>query len=1717
MEELEKVQIKEGDVIDIINNNVPTIEDIDENKQNILQANNIIFGEELGEIKQQVDVDESEKRFGLTNQLNDLLDDLLSTIPTYKRTPKELRNIHILIERYRELREKYSYVDELGNTNAIPEKGNMYKPIVQTIKNLNRKLYWILPVVQNKKKLYDTSDFQNEFNEEEIELEKDERGQYGGSNVELEITKDYETYKSINSFKEQSEISERFVENKISSDDKYGEYFQLMRPFNTPYLMPESNKNLLMFKNVEDNLQVLVNNLENMESTVSENQEIKNRKFVIEQYNLGLKRLSTKEKSSRLLVDVVPLTQNDKLPLSSIVTLPLPFIKYSSLYLPASNIYNKANLNRVSLPYFQYLHRNKNINNVPINNNEYYVNETILDSPQSYELITKNKDITPEENVNKYLENIIPSTNTIIYLMKNNLREKYSFNKVVDELEPFFIFHDTITDEHRKSINTILKENITYYLSNIQKYNSQTFLPNLISDKPPTSSLYELIQTNDTLLNFYQITETMENEEIIKQITVKDCGKLFNLAISQQSLDLFSFGNIEKTVETAIQQIENDINNETEKPEESCEDNVLTKKYVDMDELEADNEKETYFDKKYDTTQYDILESYPRINMTAEEYETFVTTKLIETIGLKENDAIYDAASMINGRRIVKDGQYCVLEQQGKEGVEYKYFKRIENKWIYDEEVTKKSFGDKTRVFCNLQDTCIQINKQCIDSNSNIEQKNLLDKISDTFQKDYLISKDDLDKKLNKENKYLVSIINKIKLLENYRKFKYDYLKLKLGLMLEKREIVTSPNLNLLQNILQQSDFVEKQSNLIKFAKQLTREAKTEESVYFRYCIETDVPLMPTFLLTLSEAFQRGDYLKALDYVCKERGTLSDSGDMWVDKHSGFTIRHVEESTDEGYDAQGFRIQTKDVIQEQVMFGSIAEKKELNEQEKLVLNVINSLTNHIGVSIVSEEQYIIGEVTSYILKKIGSKSDYKKKNEGKKIPQYKTLLNTYLLFQTVSYVIIMIQTFIPSLKSNKTFPGCVRSLRGFPLDDETNTSMVHYVSCIMDKMKSDNAPWKAIRKLNIEKIEGNIIKTIKEILSTNTIIKDKLVTKRNNSEKEFEQELVPQIHSINRWKTFLPPLVTVQLKSVKTISQDYENLLKKSIIDGNKNQTDKLLGMRSKLIFISLFITENIESIVKKEELLLKNGQEQAFLQNSCCNNGNINTLDYFIEKEPKIKELNEQGYKIMNMYYLYENLSRARYLFSNTDTKLKYPPLGNKISEENIYRAFLYYCKFNQDISLDSEFLKICALNTSNFKKTDSFEDKMKILKSEGKNYSQDDLKFLMDIVARKNEVDINIYSPIVTNEKQSSQYLEYILSSYDETSEFYNGSKLLKELLDSTKQDNKKNYDALRNFLLRENVKLEKEIIDFVEDHKGNMKTRKFITFIKEIKEWNTLEKDLLFNDDQIKGEKIREFLTQSIIDMGAIYPNIVLHQKFKSKKFIISDYTTLSDNHLKDINNYLFRELEPLHRFYNKESIDTLMKIVLRENISIVKLVRLLPSMSYSLTKDLFIFLFFVTMINYIKLQTIIEELSEEQQQEGLDLEQIDELNKNVSQILINYVSIFDYRKSKISNFNKETIQKRIYKEKEDEKNSFTRRFEVLSDEDRKLEDTYKNLKLGKYNVGQVKGLFEYSGDVYDQEREAAEEDIAQHVIDETQAYDMTDIPDEGEEQEEYYANY
>ena len=87
----------------------------DQAREFIIYANEIEFGEELGAIKQYVGIDRSKQRFNIEAQTNDLLDELLSDIPSVERTSTVLNNIHIMIERFKQLRLSFSTFDDYGN------------------------------------------------------------------------------------------------------------------------------------------------------------------------------------------------------------------------------------------------------------------------------------------------------------------------------------------------------------------------------------------------------------------------------------------------------------------------------------------------------------------------------------------------------------------------------------------------------------------------------------------------------------------------------------------------------------------------------------------------------------------------------------------------------------------------------------------------------------------------------------------------------------------------------------------------------------------------------------------------------------------------------------------------------------------------------------------------------------------------------------------------------------------------------------------------------------------------------------------------------------------------------------------------------------------------------------------------------------------------------------------------------------------------------------------------------------------------------------------------------------------------------------------------------------------------------------------------------------------------------------------------------------------
>ena len=77
-------------------------------------------------------------------------------------------------------------------------------------------------------------------------------------------------------------------------------------------------------------------------------------------------------------------------------------------------------------------------------------------------------------------------------------------------------------------------------------------------------------------------------------------------------------------------------------------------------------------------------------------------------------------------------------------------------------------------------------------------------------------------------------------------------------------------------------------------------------------------------------------------------------------------------------------------------------------------------------------------------------------------------------------------------------------------------------------------------------------------------------------------------------------------------------------------------------------------------------------------------------------------------------------------------------------------------------------------------------------------------------------------------------------------------------------------------------------------------------------------------------------------------------------------------------------------------------------------------------------------------------------------------------------------KILNITNNEINQDVLKSKEKEKAKITKRLGDLSVDERRIEDTMKNHRLGKWGVGQTKSLYVYDENQYDKERKEMEDD-------------------------------
>ena len=1762
--------------------NVPVSDVKNKIREFIIRADQIKFGnEELAPVRQLIDVDVERQRYSIETQTSDLLDDILSTIPNSQRTTRVLNNIHTMIERFKQLREKFSSFDEYGNIkNFVINEANT-KPLVDNLINFNTNLYWILPVVKNIKKIYNSLDEQNWRR-----LENQE-------NTEEKEDNDYEQKNIYNDLKQMETIIQKYKSSDVSDENnKYSSLFIDLNPYFTPFdTVGDETKNIIHEIQVKENINVIIDNLDNFYSSVINNNITSAKRFVIQKYNLGLNKLKIVDlTNSKIITQTVSLTDPDLMSISSIITLPEPIIRFSRVNLPGTNILDKANLSINFLNYWKMFKQQTHVGNYFIDNLETdfeYTDDSFANKSKNFVLNIpeeESKELSKLELYTKYSNIIVPKIKTLFNLMKKYIIGKLSIVDVVGYLEPFLIYTDNLTYKQYEEIIKFISEKISEYNKKYVERSHAFMSLKRIRGKPmfykDDLSLFELLDkdAHDDFSRIYDFnferldgtdkdSRNITTSEFLQKIILKDYGKLYNSIITNQNIDLTYPSDFTALFDKDKQDISDKINGQT--ADDKCNNIVFSKIYNNINELDSDTNKELYFDKKFDKTNYSILDNYDKemVKMAPEEFLQFLNNKLKERFKLTDENAEYLSETLINGHKKVREGQYAVLINKNYSS----HYVRKGNKWIIDENVYDDYNITKNTedMICELTNDCMlvpgELDKcESIELNkSEIKQKFLKTTINE-FDEKYKISKEELLFKVQNMMEYNLIVMSKISRIETNNFLKYNNQKLKIAGVddnnISKTEKPVSPYNKLLDLILgQQNNFVKKQNDIIKFAEQYTRgpyssgwgPLGTQETQHWLYCNKTNVELLPTFIHSMACCYinDNDNYNTYVELLCKEIGTINEDGDAWVDKNSGRIIKKIDFSNEEGWE-EGFKVSSRAIIDDDFgnkIVSSSKKPKVFDSIEiRMISNVINALSVSMGINIEEQKPFIINCVTESLRTKLPSEEDYKKTivimiNKGKKIPSYEDLYNSSLLYYTLGMFLIAIQTVVPSIKTRKTFPGCVRSFAGFPFEGAGDLSALNYLACITYNIrKTGSDPWRALTNVK----ETTIATRIKAVIDGNEQIPGLLSMEevRRKFDEKTEYMLInpvneiPQEHDVSKWTNFLPPLIQFKIKNLLDISAEFKSSLISDLKHGSQNQREKILVVESKIIQFSLAIQEKIQGIIKKKNILLMKANNEPYVENACCNeNKGLTTLEYFENEDKNISEYNVIIKRLSNILFDINLYSKANLYISNIDTKNIYPTISSDFNDEIKYLAFIKFCHFKSLLPISPDIIPLCNAKPENINETDSSKEVIKKLKDDKIEYTDDALLRLLQVVNRNNIINVKIDDFTISTIRKIISLIEKIDTENDTVVE-PSLRKLITTTLDTFEtatKDITEETKALNNFLIKNIENMKDEIITFITTNKSKDISKKSIreteTFLNTLSNWatdyTTRNETMKISDDKMYN--IIEYLKTNIDSLVNIFPNIILNN-VNYKSTAIPSYWGLSKYHNNDIVKMISEYYEDLRTFYNDTGLYNILKAIQRSCKNLALLSKNTPGFTSIKTKEgelkpvydertskyLFEFYFLRVLLNYIELadmdKMIVTEATLDLDIEDLfTVDYVEDINtgneisiekrrpqetvllkgnkitlkQKVSKLLVSYIKIMSEHK-KVINISYEQIQDKVFKIREREKDGVTDRLKFMTDEERDADTILKINKLGVWNKSLQKGLTTYVADTYDDERQFME---------------------------------
>ena len=1675
----------------------------------LLDADQVVFVEDLGEITEFIPVSEEERRYGLTTQVNDLLDELLSTIPAARRTPKVLNRIHTTIERYKQLRAMFSVVGEDGEVTGVEVRGPEHKPLAESLSRLEVNVPWLVPLVRARAKIYDVP----------ID-EDDDVSDVAPTTLAAAQTQIYD-------------IVRQFRQNVVpDGENKYQFMFRELNPLLTPFAAPSSERDIATRDPTRVSIATIADSLQDFESSRFCGGSLASTPYVVTRYNIGLSRLeSIKAKSSRLDARRVPLTESDRPHICGILQLPRPLIQHSRIGLPSTSIMEKANLNLIPVGYWESLGGGSSVQRIEVTPGadlaRHVGGQAYLEGKKAF-LFKEESRLEDRQEGGAYsgfLGTVVPSTERLFNLVRGEIDDNTSYLGLVQALAPFLIYPEDIGIKEYRTIVAFAEVAVQQYKQTVvaRKVAANAYSEQNAKRAWPAGGVNIDLLTGlkTAVTKAYRLTPHDTVAEAVRAVKVLDGGRLLVAALSVFDAPLYQPTDVEETIKQVTLAQE-----EGEGAEPACPTFTLAKDYMDRDEVIADNgTKDIFFDSRYDPTRYGVKASLqPPIE--GEGDRPRLTDHLVSAVGMAPEAAKTEADALIAGRRRVKEGAFARLIDYDGGAV---YYRRTgDHRW--------EPAGDDLdpAMFCNLRPKCLQIKGACgsMQINAKKIKAALTEEIMAQFDRDHIASAEALRAQISSQYERATADMRPLSAEKYARVVARSLARTRIGKELKDVAGVKSPYSKLRDLVIGQADFVKKQRDIQLFVETACRlydAAREGESPYWFYCVDTNIRLLPTFFKSLADAYFAGQYGSVLARVVAERGRKSDDGDKIVDKHSGYTIRRIEYSTEEGYNEAGFKIVSREVLEEDIedMLAGEGAAVPASEDARLIHNVVKALQDNMGISISSEIPFITSHVTNTLARLLPTRLAYRKmatvlSRRGRKPMSYEDKHDQALMMLTLGYYAVALQTVMPSVRTSRTFPGCVRAFRGFPLGGSGDLSTLRYIACVAMRLRSKARPWQRVPRRTrggeqkatdgfIGKLKGMLDKTILK----EEAVKSRLREKRAYLRKEPPQANIPPHFDVKRWLTFLPPLRAVSVSTVSQLGPGFSRALKGAVEAGSPRQERDLVTLRSKVLYASLHIIGLVQRVINREAPVLLDLAQEPILENACCNEGLRDTFKYFLAGEPGIARYNDMAADYMQLYSSIINLVRAPYLFDPIDTKLKYPPLPSRFSESTIYQGFIKLCALDSGAAVDEAVTRICGNVEVSFSKEDSLKEKIQILRKKGANYTREDFSKLLAIVNRQNIVPIDLHPTIMT----SRRMLKGVLDSLQGKAGLCSPRLLtiFESLLD-TFDINIRKGDAQVNdvlaFLDLENRRLSDRLVGALREAGV---TRGVEASLANIGIWEPRGEGTYISREDETAVASFTFLRTAVRNFLEIYPNIIC-EGIKYDNPTVPLHWKLSLVHYRDVQQLIDREISPLYKYYADTELFPLLRRIQRAGNSLIALMDRTPFFAdiYSagrveptilngrVLRSLGRYYALCALSLYLDAE---DELAPDEDADRVDISQdvgghsaslADQILRGkresravkVAQLLGTYLSILGAHK-KIVNISNDEIKQHVLKAKEKEKAKITGRLGDMTVEEREVEDLLKNHRLGDWGLGQTRALFEYDPDQYEKERAALERDALEEL--------------------------